>query len=354
YSSISADSRGVARDVAKGVAKKATKNAILWLIGTIGLPFTLLILFIILIALVVPLGIFASNTFTPYGNAPYGYYDGGMGFGLSPVLGAWSVLAGGEFGAPRDYGAHEGVDLAATLGTPVVAMVSGILEFDETPLGGLAVFLKGEDERTYVYMHLGERMGYSGLRVKAGEVIGKIGMTGRTTGPHLHFEIRENGRNIDPMPILKSVILPGELLFKDIDVQRAINWINSYLHKDSLIATPENINVLIDVGRQFNINPLLLIAIIGQEQSFVPAGSSSKILGNPFNVYGSWESYSPGLETSAKVAARTIVSLSKGRPEGTHPIHWLNSVDNPNGMYATDPTWWRGVTWFLDSLQKNS
>ncbi|HBV98004.1 MAG: hypothetical protein JL50_01150 [Peptococcaceae bacterium BICA1-7] len=346
--------REALRKAAKEGVKKGSKKLILWLVGTVGLTATIIIFVIILIAMVAVLGIFMKNTFTPYGTAPYGYYDGGMGLGLSPVLGAWSIVAGGEFGAPRDYGPHEGVDLAAPLGTPVVAMAGGVLKFDETALGGLAIFLKGDDGRTYVYMHLGKRIGYSGLRVKAGEVIGEIGMTGRTSGPHLHFEIRENGKPIDPMPFLKSIVLPEELVFKDIDAQRTIDWINSYLRKDSLIATPENLNTLIDVGRQFNVNPLLLIAITGQEQSFVPAGSSSRILGNPFNVYGSWESYSPGLETSAQVAARTIVSLSRGRPDGEHPIHWLNSAENPNGMYATDPTWWRGVTWFFNSLQTNS
>lgn len=343
---------GVAKDLAKLYTKGAVKKAALWLVGLLGLPVTLLILLIMFIALVVPLAVFTKDIFTPYGSTPYGYYDGGMGFGLSPILGSWTIVPGGEYGAARDYGAHEGVDLAAPLGTPVVAVAAGVINFAETPLGGMTIFLNGDDGRVYVYMHLGEREGYSGMRVKVGDVIGRVGMTGRTSGPHLHFEVRVNGRPVDPMPFIKGVVAPEELLYREIDVNETIDWITGYLHGSSLLATPENINTLINVGRQFNINPNLLIAITGQEQSFVPAGSNPRILGNPFNVYGSWENYSPGLEPSAKIAARTIVSLSQGRPESTHPIYWLNCPGNPNGMYATDPGWWRGVTKFFDALQK--
>jgi len=342
-----------AKQVAKKVAGHGIKKAVLWLAGTIGVPALLFIIFIVFIVLTTVLGVFMKDTFTPYGNAPYGYYDGGMGFGFSPVLGAWSIVSGGEYGASREYGPHEGVDLAVPVGTPVVAMVNGSLSFSETPLGGLIIYLHGDDGRTYVYMHLGERVGYKGMGVKVGDIIGRVGMTGLTSGPHLHFEVRENSKNIDPTPLLKTIVLPEELMFKEIDVTKTINWITGYLYGESLLATPENINTLIEISRQFNINPNLLIAVTGQEQNFVPAGSNLKIIGNPFNVYGSWESYSPGLETSAKIAARTIVSLSRNRPNGTHPVYWLNSLDNPNGMYASDPRWWRGVTWFFSALQKN-
>jgi len=351
----------VAQDLAKQYAKSTVNKAaekvvwkvIFWLAGLVGWPIALLILLIMFIALVVPLAVFTKDIFTPYGSAPYGYYDGGFGFGLSPILGSWTIVAGGEYGAARDYGAHEGVDLAAPLGTPVVAVANGVVNFAETSRGGMTVFLNGDDGKVYVYMHLGEREGYSGMRVKVGDVIGRVGMTGRTSGPHLHFEVRVNGQAVDPMPFIKGIVVPEELLYREIDVNKTINWITGYLHGSSLLATPENINTLINVGRQFNINPNLLVAITGQEQSFVPAGSNPRILGNPFNVYGSWEIYSPGLEVSAKIAARTIVNLSQGRPEGTHPIYWLNCRGNPNGMYATDPGWWRGVTRFFDALQNN-
>lgn len=337
----------------KKSAKQGIRKVILWLINTYGLWLTLIILLIVLVLIITPMAMFTSDIFTPYGSAPYGYYDGGIGFGLSPVLGNWTVVPGGEYGANREYGSHEGIDLAAPLGTPVVAIVNGTIDFSESKLGGLAIYLNGDDGRTYVYMHLGERFGYPRKRVKAGEIIGTIGMTGVTSGPHLHFEVREKGIRINPTDFLKGIVVPGELLYREIDVQKTIGWINGYLHGRSMLATPENISVLIDVSRQFNINPNLLIAITGQEQSFVPDGSNRRILGNPFNVYGSWVSYSPGLEPSAKIAARTIVNLSKNRPPNTHPIYWLNNPDNPNGMYATDPGWWRGVTWFFHCLQQN-
>jgi murein DD-endopeptidase MepM/ murein hydrolase activator NlpD len=53
-----------------------------------------------------------------------------------------------------------------------------------------------------VYAHLSKQLVKAGDQVKKGDLIGKMGSTGRSTGPHLHFEIRENGTPIDPQKIL--------------------------------------------------------------------------------------------------------------------------------------------------------
>jgi len=351
--------KDAAKQAAKETVKKGAKKGFLRLVATIGWPYALLIILVVLMllfaGLVVPLAMFTNNVFSPYGNAPYGYYDGGVGMGLSPVLADWVVVPGGEYNVLRDYGRHRGIDLAVPLGTPVVAVVPGIARHARSQVGGIMIHLYGDDGRVYVYMHLGERTVPDGKHVKPGEVIGRVGMTGRTTGPHLHFEVLENGSPVDPRPFINGNIALNEMAsYKTINTANTIDWINSYTKGQSLLATRDNISVLERVSREFNINPNLLIAITGQEQSFVPYGSDLRMLGNPFNVYGSWTTYSPGLETSARIAARTVTKLSRGRPEDVHPIYWLNCPDNPNGMYATDQGWWRGVTWFYNQLENNN
>ena len=97
---------------------------------------------------------------------------------------------------------HEGVDLVAPSGTPVRAAGAGIVLGAE-PRGGYGNWIEIEHEGglSTVYGHL---VSYApgiepGVRVRQGDVIGYVGTTGRTTGPHVHFELRANGRPIDPM-----------------------------------------------------------------------------------------------------------------------------------------------------------
>ncbi len=109
------------------------------------------------------------------------------------------------WGAERDGGArkHEGVDIFAAKGTPLVAAADGrITRVEETDGGGKVVWLRPEGKNyNLYYAHLDEQLVTSGQKVKAGEVIGKTGNTGnaRTTGPHLHFGIYATGGAIDPL-----------------------------------------------------------------------------------------------------------------------------------------------------------
>lgn len=109
------------------------------------------------------------------------------------------------WGADRDGGArkHEGVDIFAPRGTPLIAAAEGrITRVDETEIGGKTVWLrpKGKDYVLY-YAHLQEQLVKAGQQVKQSEVIGTTGNSGnaRTTGPHLHFGIYAAGGAIDPL-----------------------------------------------------------------------------------------------------------------------------------------------------------
>lgn len=111
----------------------------------------------------------------------------------------------GQFGVGRNGGrTHEGFDVNAACGVPVVAARGGtVVRADHDPvLYGNVVIVRGErTQRDYWYSHLARRPRLRvGDRVSTGQRIGSIGATGnaRTIGCHLHFEIRSRGRPIDP------------------------------------------------------------------------------------------------------------------------------------------------------------
>ncbi len=112
--------------------------------------------------------------------------------------------------------AHKGIDFAAPVGTPIKAAGSGRVSFRGNNGGyGKAVILSHPGSITTLYAHLSRFA--SGLKVgdkvKQGEVIGYVGMTGLATGPHLHYEYRVGGvhRNPATVPVPKAKSIPDEL-----------------------------------------------------------------------------------------------------------------------------------------------
>jgi murein DD-endopeptidase MepM/ murein hydrolase activator NlpD len=84
---------------------------------------------------------------------------------------------------------HTGTDLGAPMGTPVLAAFSGRVEAaDEMGGYGLAIVLQHSEDTQTLYAHLSEMFVKPGEEVKQGQVIGRVGSTGMSTGPHLHFE----------------------------------------------------------------------------------------------------------------------------------------------------------------------
>jgi murein DD-endopeptidase MepM/ murein hydrolase activator NlpD len=109
------------------------------------------------------------------------------------------------WGAPRSGGRrHEGTDLMNATGTPNVAVVSGSFEMHRSGLGGLSIYLHGDDGHTYYYAHLSQVVGPD-RRVAQGEVIGRTGSSGDATTPHTHFEFHPNGgRAVNSYPLIKA------------------------------------------------------------------------------------------------------------------------------------------------------
>lgn len=100
---------------------------------------------------------------------------------------------------------HLGVDLAAPTGTPVRTVGEGTVEFAGVQNGyGNVVFVKHSGERETVYAHLSRIGVHQGQRVGQGDLIGAVGATGWATGPHLHFEFRKGGEQLDPLQAARS------------------------------------------------------------------------------------------------------------------------------------------------------
>lgn len=100
--------------------------------------------------------------------------------------------------------AHEGIDIAARVGTSIVAADDGVIIYSGNNLSGygnLTVISHAGGLFT-VYAHAKKNFTHKGQKVYRGQVIAQVGMTGRTTGPHLHFEVRHDSKAINPLDFM--------------------------------------------------------------------------------------------------------------------------------------------------------
>ena len=98
---------------------------------------------------------------------------------------------------------HRGVDIVVPTGTPVYAMSSGNVSFAGTMTDfGLVVLLDHRDGISTLYAHLSEILVVEGQAVTRDESLGLSGASGNATGPHLHFEVRGRGHQLDPVAML--------------------------------------------------------------------------------------------------------------------------------------------------------
>jgi murein DD-endopeptidase MepM/ murein hydrolase activator NlpD len=125
---------------------------------------------------------------------------------VNPVLGPYHYSSG--FGRRRDpftgeAAFHPGIDICAARGTPFRATADGTVVLVERSSGlGLTVVIGHGNGYETLYGHCDKVTVSTGQTVRRGEVIGEVGSTGRSTGPHVHYEVHQNGQSINPRPFL--------------------------------------------------------------------------------------------------------------------------------------------------------
>lgn len=145
-----------------------------------------------------------KNTSSSSSSGSTGAYYVGTGKYIWPTPGSHWVTS--HFGWRAKYGRyHYGTDIGCATGTRIVAMADGIVTYVGWPGSayhwayGKMVVVNHYDGTQTRYGHLSGFNCYAGQKVKAGQVIGYTGNTGRSSGPHLHFEIRIGGTPVNPM-----------------------------------------------------------------------------------------------------------------------------------------------------------
>jgi murein DD-endopeptidase MepM/ murein hydrolase activator NlpD len=127
---------------------------------------------------------------------------------------SWSMPTAGEISSP--YGMrlhkltgtrrmHRGTDIAAPAGTPIVAIDSGVaVTVSTNPNQSFGKHVRIDHQNGYrsLYAHMSQTLVAQGAKVKKGQLIGKVGTTGDSTGNHLHIEITKDGAHLDPMNVL--------------------------------------------------------------------------------------------------------------------------------------------------------
>lgn len=274
---------------------------------------------------------------------------------ISSTFGLRDIGEGGEN--------HNGIDIANGAANtelqPVYAMAAGMVTLAGAASGyGQAIYIDHGGGLVTKYGHLSTAMEVQvGQTVAKGQLIGRIGagLVGRSTGPHLHFQVEINGRAVNPLQYVQAPggSVPVQLSYEALDIPKVMAFLTQ---RNSALSDNGILTMIDQAGRQKNVSPYLLLAITGQEQSFVPRSNNhaSEIIRNPWNVFGCWCSGKGANLTTgeaAVIAANTIIKLSQDLPAGRDPIQWLVARDNPRGYYAEDTGWWIGVSKFYKALR---
>ena len=140
--------------------------------------------------------------------------------------------------------------------------------------------------------------------------------------------------------------LQEEFKYQEVDASKLKKWL---VKKNSMLAEEPYFTAILATSKQYDIHPLLMFAIVGQEQAFVPKNGAAarKIANNPFNVYGSWEKYNTDIYDSSRLAADVIIKPSRNRPAYMNTIRWINR------RYSEDPNWWNGVSKLFAQMGKD-
>jgi murein DD-endopeptidase MepM/ murein hydrolase activator NlpD len=162
----------------------------------------------------------SANKFLIRNPVPNGRFRSAFGMRRHPILGYNRM--------------HNGVDWSAPRGTPIIAAGNGTVT-DARWNSGFGRWIRIEHANGYVTTYSHQTRFADGIapgvEVRQGQVIGYVGSTGLSTGPHLHYEVLVNGRNVDPMGIrvAREETLSGQRL---VDFERERNRIDELMERD--------------------------------------------------------------------------------------------------------------------------
>ncbi|MGC5327009.1 M23 family metallopeptidase [Brevibacillus sp. SYSU BS000544] len=364
-----------AQDGMKEKIKKKVKNQVGSLVIMWGGPTLFFVLFLMLIVFMIfllflPLLILApENAF----RSDDGYYTGEVpeNVDVDGTSYIWPVPNLNQlstyFGEVRDFDTvpHKGIDIIDPRGAsftamqPVYAMAAGVVTRAGAADGyGQAIYIDHGNGLLTRYGHLevGEMSVSEGDNVAKGGLIGRIGKgkVGTSTGPHLHFQVEENGDPVNPLKYVKppTFIVSADISYKPMAIPEMKAWLEK---RDSALADERILQSIDKAAQAENVSPYVLISITGQEQSFVKKDhpNADQIIKNPWNVFGCWCSGKGATlttEEAAQIAARTVAKLAQDCPAGMSPFQWMVSSDNPRGVYAEDSGWWIGVSRFYNAI----
>ncbi len=140
----------------------------------------------------------AIPSIQPISNRTLNRVASGYGYRIDPVY--------------KDRRLHPGLDFTAPIGTPIYAAADGVVKdagFNTGGYGNRVVVNHGFGYET-LYAHMVRIKARVGTKVKRGEVIGYVGSTGKSTGPHLHYEVHKNGTQLDPIYFFYNDLTPAQ------------------------------------------------------------------------------------------------------------------------------------------------
>lgn len=191
---------------------------------------------------------------------------------------------------------HAGVDLRGATGTPVMASSDGVVSFaGEAGSYGNVIFIDHPGNIQTRYAHLSKIAVSKGQNVKAGEIIGYIGSTGRSTGPHLHFEYRVGGQPIDPAPIVKGQLREKrdpKALSNSLGIKPADNKV-AQIAIDFVLEQAKN-KVPYGRSRGFDCSSLILAAYQKAGLKDIPPTTSAWVSSGKMMKVNSIEDLRPG------------------------------------------------------------
>ena len=125
----------------------------------------------------------------------------------------WNTIISSYYGARSDpmkkkKSYHKGLDLAGRSGNKISVQANGRVVRSEYNKGGYGNIVEIDHGNGFVtkYAHLKKSYVKKGQHIEAGQAIGELGSTGRSTGPHLHYEILYRGKDVDPLPFIRAKI----------------------------------------------------------------------------------------------------------------------------------------------------